>query len=68
MVKIYGNGLMWIPTRGRAVQFVSGVILTDDPDLIDCAKINGFRIEGEPELEAPKHKRKTKAVSDEQDS
>jgi hypothetical protein len=71
MVKIYGNGLMWIPTRGRAVQFENGVILTDDPDIIDCAKINGFQIEGElalPEIEAPKPKRKPKGVSDEPNS
>ena len=68
MVKIYGNGLMWIPTQGKAVQFDNGIILTDDPAIIDCAKINGFKIEGElslPELEAPKPKRKPKGALDE---
>jgi len=71
MVKIYGNGLMWIPTWGRAVQFDNGIILTDDPTIIDCAKLNGFQVEGElslPELEAPKKPKIKKAVANEQDS
>jgi len=45
MNKIYGNGLMWIPQKGKAVQFINGVILTDDPVIIECAKLNDFQIE-----------------------
>lgn len=68
MVKIYGNGLMWIPTWGRAVQFENGVIITDDPTIIDCAKLNGFQVDGELEVEAPKKPKAKKAVANEQDS
>lgn len=66
MAKIYGNGLMWIPTWGKAVQFENGIIETDDDTVIGCASINGFRVEGYshalPEIEAPKKPKAKKAV------
>lgn len=53
MTKIHGSGLMWIPAWGKAVQFEGGVILTDDPVVIDCAKLNGFVVESDGVAEKP---------------
>lgn len=46
MAKIYGKGLMWVPGLGRMLEFVNGVIVTDDPITIACAGINGFKVDG----------------------
>ena len=51
MAKIYGNGLMLIPGRGTFMPFSEGVIVTDDPMVIEAGRLNGFRIvEDQPEL------------------
>jgi len=67
MTKIYGSGLMFIPSRGNCVPFDGGVIITDDNLIIEAAKANGFQVVEEqpelieqPEVQAPKVTRRRK--------
>lgn len=51
MAKIYGNGLMLIPGRGTFMPFSGGMIVTDDPLVIQAGKLNGFRVVEEKQLD-----------------
>jgi hypothetical protein len=56
---IHGTGLLWDPQKGQiAAEFINRKIETDDPRIIELAKLNGLRIEGElkPELVLEKPK------------
>lgn len=64
-MKIYGNGSVWNPVKHeRAFEFSKaprgelGVFETDDVELIELAKKNGFAMEGEePKSEVEKPRR-----------
>lgn len=52
-MKIYGSGKVWSVVQQKCVaQFENGVIETNDKEIIDLCKLNGFEMEGE--VEEPK--------------
>lgn len=49
-MKIYGNGKVWSVVKQKCIaQFENGVIETNDADVIELCKLNGFEMDGEIE-------------------
>jgi hypothetical protein len=60
-MKILGNGKVWSPSHQRSViEFVNGEFETDDKELIDIAKLNGFEVTGEVKEEVKVLRTRTK--------
>ncbi len=79
MVKVYGTGGLYSPTHAGIVatfpegrysdgQFVHSFIETNDPHIVDLAKLNNLKTEGEidsaPKVEKPAKAPKVEKVTE----